>query len=80
MQDDKKYTHAALNAIKSVVTAKELFIRLHGREPDRIELQQLINRLNPARSNPGAEVLGEWLAVLPELSDTSLADFFKLPR
>lgn len=80
MQEDKKHTHAALNTIKSVVTAKELFVRLHGREPDRIELQQLINRLNPARSNPGAEVLGEWLAVLPELHSTSLAEFFKLQR
>ncbi|WP_423186765.1 hypothetical protein ACO1PK_00690 [Alishewanella sp. d11] len=78
--DDKYFAHAVLNAIKQTVTARELYVRLHGCEPSRQELQQLVNRLNPARSNPSAEALGEWLAVLPELHGTTLAQFFKLPR
>lgn len=78
MQTDKKYAAAVLSMIKSTVTARELYVRLHQRDPTREELQTLVNRLNPARSNPGAETLGEWLAVIPELHGTVLSEFFKI--
>lgn len=77
-KDDKYFAHAVLDAIKSTVTARELYVRLHGCEPTRQELQQLVNRLNPARSNPSAEALGEWLSVIPELHSVTLGDFFKM--
>ncbi|MEN3158311.1 hypothetical protein ABC502_08000 [Alkalimonas sp. NCh-2] len=78
MQTDKKFAEAVTASIKSAVSVRDLYVRLHGKEPTRTELQQLVNRLNPARSNPSAEALGEWLAVMPELHNTTLAEFFKL--
>lgn len=76
--EDRKYISAATAKIKSVRPLRELFIKIYNKDPTRQELQQFANRLNPARSNPGTEMLGLCLENLPELHQMTLKEFFDI--
>jgi len=69
---------AACNSIKGGMKGKELFKAVYGREGTDREVQTLVNRLNPKRSNPGADIIGEFVEKLPYLQSMTLAEFFKL--
>lgn len=72
----EQFIKAATDAIKSAGPLRQLYVALHGCEPTRQELQRFINRLNPARANPGADVLGLCVEHLPALHTMTLAEFF----
>ncbi|MBF6649154.1 hypothetical protein [Methylobacter sp. BlB1] len=71
-----QYIKAATDVIKGAGSLRDLYIAIHGNEPSRQELQRFSNRLNPARSNPGADMLGLCVKHLPCLHDMTLRDFF----
>lgn len=71
-----QYIQAATTAIKRAGSLRALYRAIHGREPDRQELQRFANRLNPARANPGADLLGLCVQHLPALQQITLAEFF----
>lgn len=76
------HIRAATEAIKHAGPLRDLYRSIHDREPTRQELQRFSNRLNPARANPGADMLGLCVAHLPELQSMTLGEFFgiKPPR
>lgn len=76
--DDRKYISAATAEIKRVGPLRELFIKIYKKEPTRDELQKFRNRLNPTRSNPGADMLGLCIENLPQLHHMTLKEFFKI--
>ncbi len=71
-----QFIEAATAAIKAAGPLRELYIAIHGHQPSKVELQRFINRLNPARSNPGTDMLGLCVQNLPELHDMTLKEFF----
>lgn len=71
-----RYAEAALASLRKAIGTRELYLALHGTEPGRQDLQALRNRLNPARSNPGADFLGLCAERVPGLGDMTLAEFF----
>lgn len=71
-----QFKKAATDAIKSAIPMRELFAAIHGEEPSRQDLQRFANRLNPARSNPGADMLGLCVLHAPALHDMTLKEFF----
>ena len=75
---DNKYIVAATNSIKKAGSLRELYIKVHGVNPTRNQLQAFTNGLNPARANPGADVLGLYIEKLPQLHKKTLKDFFDL--
>ena len=77
--DDKRFAEAALAAIRKVVSPRDLYVALYGVEPGRQELQAFRNRLNPARSNPGADFLGRCVDSVPALRSMTLSEFFGVP-
>lgn len=76
LPDSERYIAAAVRAIRGERTWPELYQVLHGTEPEGLQAQQLNNRLNPTRSNPGADMLGFCVERLPELHDMTLREFF----
>lgn len=72
------YIRAATAAIKAAGPLRQLYRSIHGRDPTRLEMQRFANRLNPVRSNPGADLLGLCVAHLPALHDVTLAEFFSI--
>lgn len=66
----------AMNRLKEAIPLRELYVRIYGVEPDRGQLQQFRNRLNPNRSNLTLEMLGTCISNLPELQDMTLGEFF----
>jgi len=74
------YTKAATDAIKASCPLRELYMAIHGVSPDRQELQRFTNRLNPARSNPGADMLGLCIEHLPSLHKMTLKEFFGIGK
>jgi len=76
--DGKRFAEAALGAIRDAISPRELYVALYGAEPSRQELQAFRNRLNPARSNPGADFLGRCVESVPELRSMTLSEFFAL--
>jgi hypothetical protein len=73
-----QFIKAATDAIKRAGTLRELYVAIHGVEPERQELQRFMNRLNAARSNPGADMLGLCVQHLPALHGMTLKEFFGL--
>lgn len=74
----RKYIEAATTAIKTEIPLRQLYIAIHETNPSRQDLQQFANRLNPSRSNPGADMLGLCVAHIPAMHDMTLAEFFGL--
>lgn len=72
----EQYIRAATDSIKGAGSLRELYQAIHGMEPTRQELQRFANRLNPARSNPGADMLGVCIQHLPSLHEKTLKEFF----
>lgn len=72
------YKQAAMNKIKEAIAPRDLFVRIYGRDPDRGELQQFRNRLNPNRSNLSMDMLGICIENIPELQNVTLAELFGL--
>lgn len=70
------YIMSATESLKSVASPRELYNALYGNDPSIIELQRFRNRINGRRSNPGADLLGQCVEVLPELHNMTLAEFF----
>jgi|GEM_PF-5034694 len=73
-----QYIRAATGAIKAAGPLRQLYIAIHGSEPSRKELQRFSNRLNAARSNPGADMLGLCVQNIPALHQMTLKEFFEL--
>lgn len=69
---------AACESLKGNYSGKELFRAVYGREGTASEVQTLVNRLNPNRSNPGADIIGELTEKLPHLKSMTLSEFFKI--
>lgn len=78
IDEGRQYIEAATTAIKTAIPLRQLYIAIHGINPSRQDLQQFANRLNPSRSNPGADMLGICVAHTPALHDMTLAEFFGL--
>ncbi|WP_459782162.1 hypothetical protein [Photobacterium sp. R1] len=78
--DGQRYIVSATNAIKAQGPIKELYRAIYKVEGSKTEVQRLTNRLNPERSNPGADFLGLVIAHLPELHEMSVAEFFGLDQ
>lgn len=76
LPDGDRYIAAAARAIRGGRSWAELYQELHGVPPEGLQAQQLNNRLNPSRSNPGADMLGFCVERLPELHNMTLGDFF----
>lgn len=72
----EQYIKAATDSIKGAGPLRELYQSIHGVEPTRQELQRFANRLNPTRSNPGADMLGVCIQNLPSLHGKTLKEFF----
>lgn len=72
------YIKAVTDAIKNAGSTRELYLAIHGVEPSRQELQRFINRLNPSRCNPGADMLGLCVEHLPSLHNMTLKTFFAI--
>ncbi|WP_286241191.1 hypothetical protein [Neptuniibacter halophilus] len=79
-EEGDQYKKAATEAIKNAIPLRQLYIAIHGQEPTRQDLQRFSNRLNPARSNPGADMLGLCVEHIPELHQLTLKEFFGLGR
>lgn len=71
-----QYIQAATDSIKSAVPLRQLYVAIHGIEPSRLDLQRFSNRLNPSRSNPGADMLGLCVQHVPALHQMTLQEFF----
>lgn len=78
LANEKRYISAATTKIKNSGSLRELFFKIHKYEPTREELQQLRNRLNPKRSNPGTDLLGLCIENLPQLHHMTLKEFFDI--
>jgi len=76
--DGDRFIEAALTAIKAESSPRELYVAIFGIEPDRLELQKFINRLNPVRSNPSTDFLGMCVMHSKHLKTVTLAEFFGL--
>lgn len=76
----EQYIGAATEAIKRAGPLRQLYVAIHGQEPSRLDLQRFANRLNAARSNPGADMLGICIEHLPALHDMTLAEFFGIKK
>ena len=76
--DGQRFIKAATGAIRNAGPLRDLYKSVHGKEPTRIEFQRFFNRLNPSRSNPGADLLGLCVQNLPELHSMTLSVFFGL--
>lgn len=76
LEGEDKYIKAALDAIKGATSLRDLYVAIHGVDPSRQEFQRFSNRLNPARSNPGADMLGLCIEHLPQLHNMSVGEFF----
>lgn len=73
-----QFIKAATDAIKGAGPLRDLYASIHGTDPSRQELQRFANRLNPARSNPGVDMLGLCVQHLPALHEMTLQDFLGL--
>lgn len=71
-----QYIKAATDSIKNAIPLRQLYVAIHGNEPSRQDLQRFSNRLNPARSNPGADMLGLCVLHIPALHEVTLKEFF----
>jgi len=73
-----RYRLEAMTKIQESSDTRALYIAIHGGDPapTRDDLQRFRNRLNPARSNPGLDMVGLCIQHLPELQNMTLADFF----
>jgi hypothetical protein len=71
-----QYIKAATDSIKTATNLRHLYVAIHGTEPNRQDLQRFSNRLNPARSNPGADMLGLCVLHIPALHGMTLKEFF----
>lgn len=78
LKDGEHFIMAVTTAIKKDSTPRELYRAIYGVEPDRIELQKFTNRLNPARSNPGTDLLGACVEHSKNLREMTLSEFFGL--
>lgn len=77
-EQGQKYIEASVAAIKAAASLRDLYMAIYGHDPSRLELQQFRNRLNPTRSNPGADLLGLCIEHLPELHEMTLREFFRI--
>jgi len=77
-KEQSHYSAAACDSIKGKLKGKELYKAFYGRDGSPGEVQTLINRLNSTRSNPGADIVGEFVERLPHLKDMTLGEFFKI--
>jgi len=75
-EDGQQYKLAALENIKKTIEPRRLYQDIHGEDPERKELQRFLNRLNPNRSNPGADILGLCVEHTKKLHTMTLAEFF----
>lgn len=76
----RRFVMAATYAIKKDSSPREYFNSIFGFDPDRIQLQKFTNRLNPARSNPGTDLLGICVEHSKSLRDMTLGEFFGLDK
>lgn len=79
-KNGEHFIMAVTDAIKKDSAPRELYRAIYGTEPDRIDLQKFTNRLNPARSNPGTDLLGACVEHSKNLSEMTLAEFFGLDK
>jgi hypothetical protein len=77
-KEQSHYSAAARDSIKGSMKGKELYKAFYGRDGTDSEVQTLINRLNAKRSNPGADIIGDFVERLPHLKDMTLGEFFKI--
>ena len=78
--ESNRYVVAATEAIKSAGALRALYTAIHGTEPSRTEYQRFLNRLNPVRSKPSADMLGLCVEHSPSLHNMTLAEFFGIEQ
>ncbi|OUL59278.1 hypothetical protein [Pseudoalteromonas ulvae] len=79
-KEPNRYSAIVCQQLKGKIKGKDLFAKVYGREGTPSEVQTFVNRLNPNRSNPGADIIGELVERLPHLHDVTLAEFFGLDK
>lgn len=79
-KEPNTFSVRACETLKSGITGAELYRRIYGKDGTKKDIQVLINRLNPNRSNPGQDITGRIIEVRPELHDMTLADFFGIEK
>lgn len=77
-----KYKHAVTQKLKKAcegsIGYKELYRKIHGIEPTKLELIRFKNRFYPNRSNPNSEFIGFCIEHLPSLQNVTLSEFFDI--
>jgi hypothetical protein len=71
-----RYIKSVTDLIKQSVSMRDLYRAVHGMDPTRTELQRFSNRFNPARSNPGVDLIGLCVEHVPELQSITLGEAF----
>jgi len=75
-ESGERYIKTVTDLIKQSVSMRDLYKAIHGVNPTRIELQRFSNRFNPARSNPGADLIGLCVEHVPKLQSITLGEAF----
>lgn len=76
IEEAHHFIEAVTLNIKSTIEFKDLYFKMHGVKGSKAEVQQLANRLNANRSNPGADFIGLCVEQIPELHNMTIAEFF----
>lgn len=79
-KEQSKYSVIVCETLKGDFKGKELYKLVHGKEGTPSEVQTFINRLNPKRANPGADIIGEIVAHMPNLQEMTLGEFFQIKK
>jgi len=77
-KEKNHYSFQGCDSIKGGIEMPELFRLIYQREGNESEVQVLRNRLNAKRSNPGLDIVGQFVERLPHLQNMTLAEFFKI--